>query len=109
MPIEVAKMSNLVKSMLTEEITDERPHDVSLPNVTSVILAKVIDFCQHYKEEDPMTELRNTESGDVSDLVQDWYAAYVNVQHDVLLELLVAANFLEIKPLLDLTCAALAS
>jgi S-phase kinase-associated protein 1 len=45
-------------------------------------------------------------SSKIEDLVQPWYAAYVQVDQSLLFELVTAANFMDIKPLLDLTCLA---
>ncbi len=45
----------------------------------------------------------------MSEIVQEWYSTYVAVEQDVLFELILAANFMDIKPLLDLTCASVAS
>ena len=55
-PLSVAKMSELVKTMITEDPDDEDVQEIPLPNVKSSILAKVIVFAQHYKTE-PMTEI----------------------------------------------------
>jgi S-phase kinase-associated protein 1 len=108
--IEVAKMSELVKSMLEDiEEGDEEVTEIPLPNVKSQILKKVIDFCQHYKEE-PMNEIEKPlKSSEMSEVVQRWYADFVAVEQPVLFELILAANFMDIKPLLDLTCATVAS
>jgi len=38
--------------------------------------------------------------------VQKWYADFVKVEQVLLFELVIAANFMDIKPLLDLTCLA---
>jgi len=38
--------------------------------------------------------------------VQTWYADFVKVEQPLLFELVTAANFMDIKPLLDLTCLA---
>jgi S-phase kinase-associated protein 1 len=44
----------------------------------------------------------------MSDVVQEWYAKFINVDQEMLFELISAANYMNIKPLLDLTCATVA-
>ena len=108
--LEVAKMSELVKSMIDDNTDDdEEVTEIPLPNVKAQILKKVIEYCQHYKEE-PMNEIEKPlKSSEMSEVVQRWYADFVNVEQPVLFELILAANFMDIKPLLDLTCATVAS
>lgn len=48
-------------------------------------------------------------SANMHDVVQEWYAKFVEVQQETLFELILAANYMDIKPLLDLTCATVAS
>ena len=55
-PLSVAKMSELVKTMIDEEQDEEEAQEIPLPNVKSAILAKVIEFAQHYRQE-PMNEI----------------------------------------------------
>lgn len=55
-PISVGQMSELVKTMIDEDQDEEEAQEIPLPNVKSAILAKVIEFAQHYKVE-PMTEI----------------------------------------------------
>jgi S-phase kinase-associated protein 1 len=55
-PLNVAKMSELVKTMIADDQDEEEAQEIPLPNVKSAILAKVIEFVQHYKAE-PMTEV----------------------------------------------------
>jgi S-phase kinase-associated protein 1 len=55
-PVGVGRMSELVKMMIDDDQDDEESQEIPLPNVKSVILAKVIEYCQHYKTE-PMTEI----------------------------------------------------
>ena len=46
----------------------------------------------------------------MSEVVQQWYADFVdNVDQEVLFDSILAANYMDIKPLLDLTCAKVAS
>ena len=74
--------------------------------VKSEILVKVIEFMKHHKEE-PMTEIEKPlKTSNMAEVVQDWYASFVNVEQAVLFELILAANYMDIKPLLDLTCFA---
>ena len=42
-------------------------------------------------------------------MVEAWYADYVNVDQETLFEIVMAANYLDIKPLLELSCAKVAS
>ena len=76
----------------------------------SPILAKVIEFCRHYKE-DPMTEIQKPLKGTtMQDIVQEWYAEYIDdVDMQSLNDLTLAANYMHVAPLLSLTCSKLAS
>ena len=48
-------------------------------------------------------------SAQLSDCVSQWYADFVNVDQEILFELILAANFMDIKSLLELACAKIAS
>ena len=39
----------------------------------------------------------------------EWDAAFVDLEQETLFALILAANFMDIRPLLDLTCAKVAS
>lgn len=46
----------------------------------------------------------------MKDAVQEWYATFINsVEQEMLFELVLAANFMAIEPLLHLSCATIAS
>lgn len=81
--------------------------EIPLPNVSSTILAKVIDYCQHYHDVEMMTPISTPlSSTKLDDMVQNWYVDYVKVSKNILFDLVSAANFMDVKPLLDLTCLA---
>jgi S-phase kinase-associated protein 1 len=115
-PLAVATMSELVKSMKDEDGDDDDDDDdddkateIPLPNVKSEVLKKVIEFCEHHLQE-PMTEIEKPlKSQNMADVVQKWYADFVDLEQVLLFELILAANYMDIKPLLDLTCATVAS
>eukprot|EP00549_Striatella_unipunctata_P021777 CAMPEP_0118692874 /NCGR_PEP_ID=MMETSP0800-20121206/11565_1 /TAXON_ID=210618 ORGANISM="Striatella unipunctata, Strain CCMP2910" /NCGR_SAMPLE_ID=MMETSP0800 /ASSEMBLY_ACC=CAM_ASM_000638 /LENGTH=165 /DNA_ID=CAMNT_0006590987 /DNA_START=156 /DNA_END=653 /DNA_ORIENTATION=- len=107
-PVAVAKMSELVKSMMDED-ADEDVSEIPLPNVKAAVLTKVVEFCNHYINE-PMTDIEKPlKSSIMAEVVQKWYADFVHVEQVLLFELILAANYMDIKPLLDLTCATVAS
>lgn len=93
----------------TEDAEDEGDKiEIPLPNVKSQVLNKVIEFCEHHLQE-PMTEIEKPLKSQVmADVVQKWYADFVDVEQVLLFELILAANYMDIKPLLDLTCATVA-
>ena len=103
---EIAVMSVLVKSMIDDSGTDE---DIPLPNVKRETLKKVIKFCEHHKEE-PLQDIEKPlKTNNIRDVVSPWYGDYVDVNIEELYEIILAANYLDIKPLLEVTCAAVAA
>ena len=45
----------------------------------------------------------------MNEVVPEWDAKYVDIEQELLFELILAANYMDIKSLLDLTCAKVAS
>lgn len=106
---DVAKTSELVKTMIDEDAEDGETQEIPLPNVTSLVLCKVIEFLNHHEKE-PMVEIEKPlKSQEMKEVVSEWDAAFVMVEQELLFELILAANYMDIKPLLDLTCAKVAS
>ncbi|KAG5530166.1 hypothetical protein RHGRI_030515 [Rhododendron griersonianum] len=95
----VALESQTIKHMIEDDCADSV---IPLPNVTSKILAKVIEYCKKHVET-PKTEDRSAE-----DELKTWDAEFVKVEQPVLFDLILAANYLNIKSLLDLTCQTVA-
>jgi hypothetical protein len=52
-PIKIANLSAMIANIISEDDTEEQR--IPLPNVRREILAKVLEFCNHYSEE-KMTE-----------------------------------------------------
>jgi len=92
--------------MVEDSGTDEA---IPLPNVKSEILEKVIEYCKHHKDNPPEEIAKPLKTSNLEEVVSQWDAAFVDVEQDKLFELILAANYLDIKSLLDLTCAKVAS
>ncbi|CAE6927289.1 sconC [Symbiodinium sp. CCMP2456] len=87
--------------MVEDSGTDE---EIPLPNVKTAILSKVIDYCKYHKDNPPEEIQKPLKSTNLVECgVSEWDNEYV------LFELILAANYLDIKSLLDLTCAKVAS
>ncbi|PIA39086.1 hypothetical protein AQUCO_02700336v1 [Aquilegia coerulea] len=87
--------SQTIKHMIEDECADD---GIPLPNVTSNILAKVIEYCK-----------KHVEGGQSStEELKSWDADFVEVDQATLFDLILAANYLNIKSLLDLTCQTVA-
>ncbi|TVT97411.1 hypothetical protein EJB05_57346, partial [Eragrostis curvula] len=108
---EVAMQSQTIRHMIEDDCTD---NGVPLPNVDSKILSRVIEYCNKHAEAAAKTDdgaaaaaASSTGSGDNKEL-KAWDAEFVKVDQATLFDLILAANYLNIKDLLDLTCQTVA-
>ncbi|TPX72115.1 hypothetical protein SpCBS45565_g00717 [Spizellomyces sp. 'palustris'] len=107
----VAERSMLLKNML-EDVGDAG-EPIPLPNVAGLILKKVIEYCEHHKE-DPVPSAEEDKDAFESsrrkaDDIDEWDAQFIKVGNEELFEIILAANYLDIKPLLDLGCKTVAN
>jgi S-phase kinase-associated protein 1 len=105
---DVIQMSGLVKDMLEEGDEEDEVPSIPVPNVDSKPLQKVIDYCQ-YHHKNPAEEIEKPLKGKIEDVICDWDKKFLEIDQSLLIELIMAANYLNIKDLLDLTCAKVAS
>eukprot|EP00542_Grammatophora_oceanica_P017267 CAMPEP_0194048862 /NCGR_PEP_ID=MMETSP0009_2-20130614/28791_1 /TAXON_ID=210454 /ORGANISM="Grammatophora oceanica, Strain CCMP 410" /LENGTH=177 /DNA_ID=CAMNT_0038694869 /DNA_START=66 /DNA_END=599 /DNA_ORIENTATION=+ len=112
-PVTAAKLSKIVESTIDTNDDDEHEDgktlmEIPMKKVSGAILYKVIEYCTHHQAE-PMTEITTPlKSSRIEDMVQPWYAGFIRVEHGILFELVAAANYMDIKPLLDLACLGVA-
>ena len=103
---EIACKSILVKGIVDDSgIEDEIP----LASVKKPILDKVIEYCTYINENTPPEIEKPLRSNNLNDVVNEWYANFVDLEQEVLFELILASNFMDIKSLLELACAKVAS
>ena len=108
--IKIAKMSKTIKTMLEDlGLEDADEETVPLPNVTSDILKKIINWSTHHKDdkvdEDDDDEYKERRSDDIS----HWDVDFFKVDQSTLFEIILAANYLDIKDLLEIGCKTVAN
>ena len=108
-PLEIAKQSHTIKTMVDDlGIEEDDDSAVPLPNVSAVILEKVIEWAEQHKHDPPPPE----EEDDKSPAIKNkefplWDAEFfdeIKKDQAILFDLILAANYLDIKRLLDLSC-----
>jgi len=95
---EVAYASQTIRNLVEDTGSKET---VPLPNVSSHILAKVVEYSTYHVEAD--------RSAKGSDEMSAWDASFASMDQGTLLDVIVAANYLNVKGLLDLTCQTVAN
>ncbi|CAN1771369.1 SKP1-like protein 4 [Linum perenne] len=100
----VATESQTIKHMIEDDCADS---EIPIPNVTSQILAKVIEYCRKHVEAAAGAG-DEKENDDINKDLKNWDADFVSVDQKTLFDLILAANYLNIKGLLDLTCQTVA-
>lgn len=102
----VAVQSELVKTMWEG---DRNETVIPLPNVKAATLKKVVEFITYHKDNNFKDIEKPLKSAHMHEVVPEWDANFVETDQESLFELILAANYMDIKPLLDLTCAKVAS
>jgi len=101
-------MSETIKNMLNDLSTDNLSTPIPLHNVTSTILSKIVEYCNYHVENDNVKFSSSTDKKETDDIIP-WDVDFCNVDQAALFEMILAANYLSIQSLLDLTCKTVAN
>uniref|UniRef100_A0A0D9Y024 SKP1-like protein n=1 Tax=Leersia perrieri TaxID=77586 RepID=A0A0D9Y024_9ORYZ len=97
----VASMSQQVSHMIEDDCTE---NGIPLPNVTSKILTKIIEYCKMHAAVSSETK----EAAADEKKLKSFDAEFIAVDKTTLYDLILAANYMSIKSLLDLACQRVA-
>lgn len=99
------------RSVLIKGILDDYPEDPEVPlhNVKSIILSKVVSYLDHYCNSEPKEIERPLPSNNFNECVDSWDYQFIDVELDIIFEIILAANYLDIKPLMELASSKVAS
>ncbi|XP_020146520.1 SKP1-like protein 1B isoform X1 [Aegilops tauschii subsp. strangulata] len=111
----IAMESQTIRHMIEDDCAD---NGIPLPNVDSKILSKVIEYCKKHVQASPKpansgaaVDASSSTSTAVAASAEDlksFDAEFIKVDQNTLFDLILAANYLNIKGLLDLTCQTVA-
>ncbi|KAG0195943.1 hypothetical protein BGX28_000336 [Mortierella sp. GBA30] len=117
----VALRSNLIKTVINDIGDSDQP--IYFSNISSTILQKVIDYCEHHRH-DPLEAEQEDKDNDKNKTktkpkkvvhpsqsiqINNWDRCFMEVDQETLFEILLAAKFLEIEPLLELSLKSVAN
>ena len=71
------------------------------PQVSEAVLRKVLEWCTHHKNDPPPTQDDDADSRKKTTDIEDWDQKFMQVDQEMLFEIILAANYMDIKALLD--------
>ena len=99
------------RSVLVKGIIEDYPDDAEVPlnNVKSKTLKKIKEYLEHYENEEPKEIERPLPSQNFKECVGEWDYNFIELDLDDTFEIILGANYMDIKPLLELASAKVAS
>jgi S-phase kinase-associated protein 1 len=121
----VAERSILIKNMVGDLGEEAMTEPIPIPNVNAAVLKKVIEYCTHHKDDPETKTEEDADSRKKSTEIDEWDQKFMQVDQEMLFEIILvsllskvriillmhsqAANYLDIKPLLDVGCKTVAN
>lgn len=101
-----AERSNLLKGLIQDYTEDT---DIPMPEIKADILKKCVEYLIHYKDLEPKEIPKPLPSPNLLDVTDEWDVNFIGIDLDSVFDIINAANYLDIKSLLDLACSKIAS
>lgn len=125
----VAERSILIKNMLEDIGDDTISHQNPIPiqnvritlldisnyiiltalQVNEAVLRKVIEWCEHHRHDPAQTQDDESDARKKTTEIDEWDQKFMQVDQEMLFEIILASNYLDIKPLLDVGCKTVAN
>lgn len=106
--LEACRLSDLLVDLLGEEDGDA---ELPLDNVDPAVMDKVLVFLEYHKSNPMAAIAKPITTNVVKDIVGEWDADYIDLMgnQELLMDLILAANYLNCTSLLDLGILKIAS
>ena len=73
------------------------------------MLRKVIEWCEHHRGDPPATNEEESDTRKRTTEIEEWDQKFMQVDQEMLFEIILAANYMDIKALLDVGCKTVAN
>lgn len=100
---EIANQSQVLADLIGDLGDQHVENPIPLPNVSSKMLEKIIEFCKHYETIAVVTPDLDVFEQSYAN-VSEWDQQFISIPTLELFDLIQAANYLDIRPLMDLGC-----
>lgn len=104
--LKVAKISTVIKDMIDIGVGGDDGEPCPLKEVSGRILKMVIEWLKYHRDDPPIPDDVVLEKR--TDDIDTWDVEFVKGDMKTLYDLTMAANYLDIQGLLDLTCKTMA-
>ena len=105
----VAMKFQIIRNMIEDDCVQDF---IPVPNVSAKILSMVIEYCKKHDDTEKTTtaaaDACNSQKAVEEEELKKWDENFIDVDQAVLFEIILAANYLDIKELLDLACQKVA-
>jgi S-phase kinase-associated protein 1 len=101
-----AQRSQLLKGLVQDY---QGENEIPMPDIRGDVLKKVVEYLVHYKETEPKEIPKPLPTSNLNEVTDEWDVNFINgIDLDTSFDVINAANYMDIKPLLDLSCAKIA-
>ena len=102
----IAFMSDTLKNILVD-MNDTGNEELPISDVCSVTMSKVLEYCEHHKNDHLEQQGKIVDNGKI---MSEWDEKFCKeLSQDLLFNLIKAANYLDIRPLLNILCKTVAN
>ncbi|KAK4115292.1 E3 ubiquitin ligase SCF complex, Skp subunit [Canariomyces notabilis] len=105
----VAERSMLIKNLIEDLGDDVTSAPIPIPNVNDPVLRKVVEWCEHHRNDAVQSADDDNDSRKKTTDIDEWDQKFMQVDQEMLFEIILAANYLDIKALLDVGCKTVAN
>lgn len=93
--------SNVLKKVRTQRSV---PLYAQETHLTPTLFCQVLEYCGHHRNDPAPPADEAEESRKRTTDISEWDSKFISVDQEMLFEIILAANYLDIKPLLDVGC-----